>query len=133
MTVKKLKLDEATKDAMLGLFPVNNDFTVDFTPEEYSEVPKEYQPVFVLKPFSDAQCKAMAKEYEKNPEQEKILEAVRKQIVGLKNLINLSTEEEVQFEAENDGGLSKMLYSFLPLVVKTAILYRLLRISGISR
>jgi hypothetical protein len=133
MPAKKIKLDAETKKKMLGLFPVNNEFTVEFTPEEYNELPEEIRPVFVIKPWNEAQCKAMGKEYEKDPDQDSILDKVRQQVVGLKNLINLATETEVAYEEDPKGGMSKTLFSLLPILVKTAILYHLLKISGIQR
>jgi hypothetical protein len=130
---KKFKLDQATKDAMVGLYPCNNDFTVNHIPEEYKDLPVELQPTFVLKPWCEKQCKAMAKEYETTPDQDSILDKVRQQIVGLSNMVNLSTEEETTFMAEADGGLSKATFTLLPIVVKTSLLYKLLKISGIQR
>jgi len=132
-TSKKFKLDEATKNKMIGLFPVNNDFTVNFTPEEYDDLPKEVRPVFVLKPWSEKECKEMAKEFENESDQDVVLEKVRKQIVGLDNLINMSTESEIEYEEDTTGGLSKTIFSLIPIVIKTSILYRLLTISGIQR
>jgi len=128
----KFKLDQATKDSMVGLFPVNNDFTVTYTPDEYKTFPTEIQPVFILKPWSEKECKEMGKLYEKEPDQDDILDRVRKQIVGLNNLLNLSDETEIKYEADNKGGISTTLFSMLPIVVKTSILYRLLKISGIQ-
>ena len=130
---KKFKLDEATKTKMLGLFPITNDFTVSYTPDEYAELPVEVQPKFVLKPWCEKQCKMMAKEYESTPDQDSILDKVRQQIVGLENMINIATEEVIEYSSEPDGGLSKVIFSLLPILIKTSLLYKLLKISGINR
>ena len=55
----------------------------------------------------------------------------RKCIVGWRNLIDLGKSEEIDFESENDGGAKAELVNRLPNPVVSAILQRVIKISGL--
>jgi hypothetical protein len=127
------KMTDEMKNKLVGLLPVNNDFTINFTPEAYKDIPDEFKPVFVLKPWNNKEVMTISKTITKNPNDEEfMLEIIRKQIVNLLNLINLSTEEQMAYEADPTGGLNKLLYSVIPQRVKLELFGELARISGIK-
>ena len=129
---KSNKLTPEMKKKLAGLLPCNNDFTVEYTPESVKELDKEFQYSFTLKPWNNNEMTNISKKMSGTPDDSTILDLIRKQIVGLNNLINLSTEECVEYAEDDKGSLTKEIFDTVPQRVKLEIFTELTRISGIK-
>lgn len=124
MSSKKFTKDTISK--LAGLLPSNNDFTIDFTPDIFDEVDKQYRPIFVLSPWSNKQVKEIAKHMTANEESsndEYIMSMVRPQIVDWRNYTTCDGKTIPHGESA---------IASIPQRCLVCIIQELLRISGLS-
>lgn len=115
------EISEELKIKLAGLLPINSDFTVKFTPKDYDEIPVEFKPIFILKPWTNNQMKQLA--LVANNE-EKAISLIVSQIVDIQNLYNISTGEEEQFDPQTIGNK-------IPKKILLSLMSELTRISGL--
>jgi catalase len=109
---------------LAGLLPVTNDFTINFTPKCFDEIDQDFRPVFTLKPFTQKEVKEIAAKMANKVDQDFIMEQVKTKIVSWSNLINISTQEDVQFDVN--------IIDTFPTKIINELTSELLRISGLS-
>ena len=136
---ERFELNEETRQKMQGLFPINNDWTCEFTPDEYQDLPEEIKPIFIISSLSAKEADQMNKDQisskmNDSAKYDASMQSIRKHIVDIKNLINLSDNSIVEFTPDpNGGGCSIELFTKLPTIIKASILSKLLKISGLTR
>jgi hypothetical protein len=121
---KAKKMDEATVRKLLGLLPINNDFTVTYVPEAFKDIDKEYQPTFILKPFNSKEIKEIALKMQEAVDNDYVLSQIKTKIVGWSNYINLSTQELIVYSDEEVNNI--------PLKVINDLSTEILKLSGIG-
>lgn len=130
--LKKFSLDAETKRLMAGIYPASAEFTVTFTPDCFKAFEEKLRPKFLLIPYSMKEMRDLASKTEilKDEELDEYANSmIRKKIVGMSNLIDMSTEEVIKFE-EEDGHMSKEQYDKLPMLLRTEIMKELSSISS---
>lgn len=137
------KLDEATRQKLLTRLPFSRNSTIDFTPKVYLtkaldangveteefEIPEEYRPVFKCRPFS-IQDKAKIKD--KNPDDKVLKEVIRKNIIGLEQMYDAGTMEEITFKADEDNCMSLDQFETIPVMIQRELFSFIAGISGLS-
>ena len=129
----KKALDEATIRKLAGLYPVSPDFSMAFMPDCYKDVPQEYKPKFIIKPYTLSEMRDLAEKSNQLEGQELddfANSMIRSKIVGMTNMINLSTQEPILFQSDEKGCMSKSQYDTLPMIVKSEILKEISAISS---
>lgn len=124
MTKKIRKMDAETVRKLCGLLPVNNDFTINFTPKCFDDIDEEFRPIFTLKPFTQKEVKEISVKMSQKVDQDFILQQVKTKIVDWSNLINISTQEDVPFDIN--------IIETFPTKIINELVGELLRISGLS-
>ena len=125
------KMDDVTRAKLAGLLPATSTFLVSYVPKSLEVIEEQYRPVFSLRPFNQGECKEIAKFLEKNPNNETyITTKIRKQIIDVSNLVDISTDTVLDFMKDNDSGMAKDQWDMLPTVVQVDIVQEILRISG---
>jgi hypothetical protein len=129
----KRALDEASIRKMAGLYPVSSDFSITFTPDCYKEIDEKDRPKFTVKPYSIKEMRDMADRTDSLKGEELDNYAnnmIRNKIVGMTNMINLSTQDIVPFDADEKGVMSREQFDTIPLVVKNDIMKVISEISS---
>jgi len=137
---KKIEMTAEQREALLGALPFDSSASIEFTPDFYDDAPDEFSPVFTLRALSKGDYKELLKALSKaakavedgvGADDSVTINLARKCIVGWRNLIDLGKSEEIDFESENDGGAKAELVNRLPNPVVSAILQRVIKISGL--
>jgi hypothetical protein len=135
---EKRIMDEATKEKLHGLLPFSTKATINYTPEFYkeAEVPEEFRPVFVLRPYARDEVKNARKvltsvEKDEVQKEDNFIELSRKVVVGWNNLYDVGNGEEIEYVQDSTGGACKEIYDNIPTPVKAAILIQAVKISGL--
>jgi hypothetical protein len=138
--------NDDVKKQLIGLLPFDEDATENYTPSSFDKVPEEFQPVFVIRPLKQLERERMSLYINKlssmeetaDTKQKEIVELndkmndiVRQCVVGMRNLYDLGNQKLIDFEADENGGLSKSIWRRIPEAVKTNIYYRVNGISGL--
>jgi hypothetical protein len=108
------------KSKLAGLLPVNSDFTVEFIPPSYKEIPEEFRATFILKPWNANQAKSLSTI---GSNEATAVKMIVSQIVDIRNLYNISTGELVEFDPVKIGDL-------IPKRILLEVMSELTRISG---
>ncbi len=119
---KRVTLTEEMKEKLRGIGIVSG--TVWFTlPVE--GVPEEFRPSFQLTMITVEEQLIATEEFLKDGVNGKAVrdqeDIARRHLVGWKNMLDLSTGEEVEFVADEDGGCSKELWQVIPSTVRVEI------------
>ena len=133
----KRVLDEETKRKLMGFVPFSVNATAAYTPEEFKFIKEpQYRPIFILRPFSQAEVTQMRRNsstYTAQSTQEEISviadlnrELVRGCIKGWANLFDAGTGEEIVFKDDKD------IFNSFPKWLTNAITDQIRRISGLS-
>jgi hypothetical protein len=129
---KKLVMDEETKRKMAGLLPCSSDFSITTVLDVHKDLPKEFQPKFSVTPYTSKQLKDVinkSQQLEGDALDTYANESVRNHVIGIANLVNISTGEVIEFTTD-EGVCSKDLYESLPISVKTALMQLITSISS---
>lgn len=137
------------REELLQFLPMSKEAIDEFSPEI---IPENYRMTFKIKPLDmggkrllnvfqtkirrdatlalsnpdrDANFEAMEEE------NEKILDLVRKYIVGWSNFKDVDGNDFI-FETDNDGYLSLECFKSLPAVLQVEVIERLTKISGLT-
>jgi len=133
-SVAKIELTEDMKREMQGLLPISYTAVVEFTPEEIKKVDEILWPVFKLRRMTKAESLEIRRLASASGDaisnEEKVLNVVRKCVVGWDNLIDMSTGDEIPYVQEN-GELSKSLWDMMSITCITAIMNKVSLISGL--
>jgi len=125
------------KEKLIGKMAFSTDAEVKYVPEIYKddEIPEEYRFTVYVKPLSTKQ----KNEYKNISYNEKanIQEIDKKSnaflhdnIVNFENFYDLSTEEQIEFEKDENGKLKRSIFEKIPEQVKADIFEFVLKISG---
>jgi hypothetical protein len=131
--MSEARMDEATREQLLGLLPFSVGSHHKFTPERLASLPEEYRPVFHIRRLTTLEkknIKNLFKEKGTNAE-DRTLDIVRKVLVGWDNLIDAATNEPIDFLTGEGGVIDKDLWEGLPDLIKAAIVTETCMISGL--
>jgi hypothetical protein len=129
MAKKIIKLTDEMKSKLLGLVPVNNNFTISFTPPAYGEIPEEFQPKFTLKPWKASEMRGLAQLDQ--TDDSGAYEYLCKQIVDVENLFDLSSDEGELIKPDYvDGHITREFLETVPPKVVMELLTKVSQISG---
>lgn len=129
----KREMTEEVKRLMAGLLPCGNDWTIDYTPEAYKDMPDEFKPVFTLKPYSSKELKDVIAKTQtlKGDALDKYAHnVVKEHIKSWSNFIDISTQEDIEFDVDDKGILKQELYEVIPVIIQTQLMSRLTEISS---
>lgn len=146
--MEKKVLDEATRQALLGLSPFSLNSTIDFVPASYKiknkegqyVIPEDLWPTFTIRPWTKVENEAVKKSLSKastltgdqaNKAEAESKESVRKAIKGWSNLIDAGTCEEIEFESDAEGGASKVAFEQFPAALISDLLNKCCSVSGL--
>jgi hypothetical protein len=126
-------LSEDQKKMLEGLTCFNVNSTVMYVAKPHTELPSEIRPEFKLRPFKKLELDRVRKLLSnvKESDESELREFARLCIQGFNRLYDAGTGELVEYVQAQDGGLSKDIFSTIPIVVVTDILLYVSRISGI--
>ena len=140
--MEKLVMDAATRKALKGYSILSE--AISFTPE-IPGVDSEFLPTFELKPLpneTQRKIKFMlleSLEGKKFNEKEKLAKdvflekACMESIVGFKNLLDLSTDEFVEWKQEpGKEFINEALFKSLPTMLRVIVLNEVLSLNGLS-
>ena len=146
---EKRNIPEELREKMLGELPFTPGKTIPFTPENYLktddngeyEFPEEFRAIFHLSPYNSQEKDQVISLIEKvqikseiKSASKKLREIYRKHIMDWENMFDLNAFEEVEYQEDEKGGLSKDLWDegkYLPTKVVSAIADQLGIISGL--
>lgn len=146
----RIEMNEETKALLTGLAPFSIKSTIDFTPATYMTkakdadgndtdeylIPKELWPVITVRPWSRKEStesvKALLK-FQNDTDDAQIRELVRKAVMGWDNLIDISSQELIPYEADADKGAKKELFESFPLTLVLDISHKIGNISGLNK
>ena len=133
-------LDEETRKALLGSLPFSASVTIDCT-LVISKLP-DFNPTFTVRSFTkkeEDQIKANGQALSSEATSgeiaavaDKNLEIIRDCISGWKNLVDIGTEEEIDFVANPAGGCDKDAFARLPRWMKVEIFGFIRKITSIN-
>jgi hypothetical protein len=129
-----LRLDEATRKALLGLMPFTQGGTMYYTPECLQDAPEVARASFKQRAFTRQEMMAVRAIYADDTIKEKqsqLWEICRKTIVGWGQVFDLSTGEPMAYNAAPDGGIDADLWETLPLVIRRELLTNVAIMSGL--
>lgn len=143
------EISESTKKALTGLAPISLKSTVSFTPDSYKirkkdaegKLTEEYLveeaawPIFKMRPWTKLEGAHIKKNLSKMAESKddsEMREYIRRTITGWENLIEAESGDDIPFESEPEGGVSKELFGIFPTALITDLLNKALSISGIA-
>jgi len=129
----EVRMTEEIRQKMLGLLPFDNEATVEFTPAQYEgDFPEEYKPIFIQRGYKEGEMKAVRELLKKldKAEDEEMTEQARISVVGWENLWDVGSMKEIPYKS-NGNGASPEVFNKLPTVVKGALLFNAVRISGL--
>lgn len=142
MAKTKLKMDAETRKKLIGYSVVSD--SLKFTPE-IPGVDPEYLPTFLIKALSaedQRKIKFMFMEstetkkfstQEKLKKDEYLQELTRKSIVGFDNLLDLSTDELVDWKPSANGvGIDIDLFNSMPTMLKVHVMNEILHMNGLA-
>lgn len=142
--MERIEMNEETKALLTGLAPFSIKSTIDFTPATYMTkddtgdylIPKELWPVITVRPWSRKEStesvKALLK-FQNDTDDAQIRELVRKAVMGWDNLIDISSQELIPYEADADKGAKKELFESFPLTLVLDISHKIGNISGLNK
>lgn len=148
--MERKEMDEETRKLLTGLAPFSINSKIDFTPESYKTkkrdaegkvleeylIDESFWPTITIRPWSRKETlesvKALTK-FQNDMDDTGIRELVRKATVGWNNLIDVSKNEEITFEAEADGGAKKSVFESFPLTLILDISHKIGNISGLNK
>jgi hypothetical protein len=139
---KKLVMDAETRKKLMGYSVVTD--SVVFTPE-IEGVDEEFLPKFRLRAMSSDEQREIKFMYietlegnkptpKERTRRDKVLNKVTQEsIVGFENLIDISKEETIEWEAEKGKDfISTKLYDSLPALLKVLVMNEVMSINGLS-
>lgn len=134
--MEPITLTPEIKQAMLGLLPFSIDAKIEFVPERFSQrpgVPPSMIPTFILRPLAVNEKKEALKLVKNlsTANEEDLSERTRKNVIGWKNLFDLSTGQEMAFVADNAGAAKKELFEQVPRTIVGDILFYLVKVAGL--
>jgi len=136
------ELTKEQEELAKGMLPMSNDIGHTFTPEMFNSLPEELRPVFTIKKMNNgsiAEVKArlvmeqqqdnknkgitkLKKQAEQ--EQEYVANIVWQHLITWKNLINISTKEEINYNGTRE------VFDLLPQSVVLALFSEMITITG---
>lgn len=133
--VKKVKWEDV-KNQMVGLIPLTNAKSWEFTPKLYDSIPEEFRPIFKIKMFtmesSEKIRKILAdsftndkKKKTDNDDDKHIMDEIFNHFVGWKNLYDLGTGEVLAYNGTRE------MFDLLPKSVVMKIFEEALVLCGI--
>jgi hypothetical protein len=132
------ELTDEQRESLVGLMPFSEDARDEFTPDVFKKnVEEELWPVFILRPFTQAEKDKIAEVMEKvvkDPgglDTKEIHEFTRAGIVGWRVVMNVNTGDDIEFEEDAKGSCSKKAFEKLPVATTNAIMKRENSISGL--
>jgi len=142
--MERKEMTDDVRKVMLGLNPVAQHSTVEFTPGSYyikkkdSEeylIPEEFWPTFKIRPWTKMEALQIKKNIQKfvdNKDDSEMREYIRKTVMGWDNLIEASSGSNIEYEQETSGGASKEIFEVFPTALITDLLNKCMTISGIA-
>jgi len=112
------KMTDELRKKLLGYSMISGQVTLPFN-IEIEGVPSEFLPSFSIKSLSVTELAELRSK--EDAEDSYYQDMVRSHIMGWTNIIDLSTDEQVEYKGDKNG-CDKELYENLPLIVKTEIL-----------
>jgi len=136
------ELTKEDRDALAGLLPFSAEARDEFTPEFFRVVDEELRPVFLLRPFTQAEkdkvSDAMTKVLSQPDKVDTatITDFARWAVSGWSTVLDVATGEEIDFvEAKapvsHEVCCAKQAFEKLPRATINAILRRANQISGL--
>ena len=132
---KELILTEDVKKAMLGLMPMSQGATIEYTPRAYknSRIPEDFRPVFEIESFTKAECNEINQAYKTS---EGLSEAkrdriTRKRVKNWKSVWELSTSQQIVYDGSEESGCHGECYSKLTDAQRMDLFDEISRISGL--
>lgn len=133
-------LDEATKQALLGVAPLSSNSTISFTPEVYAKVnvAEEFKPLFKIRGLTIEEkstldnlvSEAASSSVDKNAWNEKAFELTRKVLVDWGGVFDVGSGEEIAFIAEA-GSCSPSIFNMLPVIIKSQLFGCVMKMHGL--
>lgn len=129
---KELKLTPELRAKLMGYSVATG--TVSYSPT-MDGIPKEYVPVFKIrnltnKEYNDIKkLQAITDQYEL---EDKMLNIIKSCIVGWSNFVDLSTDEYIEFIADDKGVITDDMFHLIPLTIKTGIFAHIMKINGVG-
>lgn len=138
------KLDEALRKKLLTRLPFSRTSTIDYTPEAYLtkeldeagkdtdefEIPENFRPIFQVRPFSKEDKDKIKKSGSKD--EATLRNITRINVRGVSQLFDVGSMEELEFKADENGGMSEDQFNSLPIVVMRDLFIFISGISGLS-
>lgn len=136
------EMSKEERDALAGLLPFSADSRDEFTPGLFDAVPHYLRPVFMLRPYTQAEKDKVSDAMTKiltTPDKvdiAQITDFARWAVSGWRNVLDVATGDDVEFvEAKAPVSqavcCSKEAFALLPRATINAILRRANQISGL--
>jgi hypothetical protein len=133
--MSKLELTKEMKEELHGLMPISCSSRISFTPAIFKKLDESMWPVFILRKMTKKETmdlrRASGGAGDSFTNEDKVLDIIRKCVLGWSNMYDGETGEEILFAGEADGCLTKDLWDMLPLPVITAVMNKVSVISGL--
>lgn len=128
-----MRLTDEEKKLLEGLTPFNANSTIPYTPGAYSNLPEKMRPIFTVRPLKREENDKLRRTLSnvKTADESFLREMVRILIVGMDQMYDAATGEQILYEAAPDGGMARELYATLPIHITSDILMYVSRISGL--
>ena len=126
--------DKETREKLDGLLPFSQDAIDKYTPALFEDVDEKFRPVFHVRTFNRSEAEKVKRAFKniKATREEELIEFARRVTVNWENLIDMGTEEEIEYLASEDGtGADKDTFKRLPTTTITQILKHASIISGL--
>ena len=139
-----MKLDKNLRKKMFGLLPFDEEVIEKFTPKEFEKLPKEFQPVFHIKPLSasdkdkasltaEKASKSGASKKDQEEWNEVLNEITRTHLLNIENLYDVSHNKFIEIKKdESKNCIHKDIWDKLPKKTQNTLYFCLTSISGIT-
>ena len=125
--LKQVKMTDEMRTKLHGYSFVSGSIIVSYK-LDIEGVHKDFLPVFKLKTLTITEIDTLRNTTLSDDTEEYYNDVIRSHIAGWSNMIDLSTEEEVEYVGTADG-CDKDLYDKLPNTLKLDILQNLMKVS----
>jgi len=142
MAKTKLAMDSATRKKLMGYSLISD--SLNFTPE-IDGVDEQYLPTFKIKALSAEDQRKLkfmfleSMDTKKVSDKDKIRkddllsELTKKHIVGFSNLLDISTDEIVEWKTKDgEEHIDDKLFDSLPTMLKVLIMNEILKMNGLA-
>lgn len=126
---KQIKMTEEVRKQLVGLAPMRNNATIEYTPPMYDNVDEGFRAVFEIRQFTNGEVDDITEFFSKKKKEsivtKKSMEFLHLVLVGWETVYDLGTGEQIEYDGELDTMMS------LPTKVLTSILDYAIKITGL--